>query len=54
MAGSAPGQVRPSATSDTALEQNRDLRTAAARIREYRALVGVARGPLFPSLSANG
>ncbi len=38
----------------TALEQNRDLRTAAARIREYRALVGVARGPLFPSLSANG
>ncbi|HJP56108.1 MAG TPA: efflux transporter outer membrane subunit [Gemmatimonadales bacterium] len=38
----------------TALADNRDLRTAAARVREYRALVGVARGPLFPSLSANG
>lgn len=37
----------------TALAENRDLRTAAARIREYRALVGVARGPLFPSLTAN-
>ena len=38
----------------TALADNRDLRTAAARIREYRALVGVARGPLFPQLTANG
>ena len=38
----------------TALADNRDLRTAAARIREYRALVGVARGPLFPQVTANG
>ena len=38
----------------TALAQNRDLQSAAARIREYRALVGIARAPLFPSVSANG
>ena len=38
----------------TALTQNRDLRTAVARIREFRAEVGVARAPLFPELSANG
>jgi multidrug efflux system outer membrane protein len=38
----------------TALRQNRDLALAEARIREYRALAGVARGPLFPSLTANG
>ena len=38
----------------TALEQNRDLRTAVGRIQEFRAEVGVARSPLFPELSANG
>jgi multidrug efflux system outer membrane protein len=39
---------------ETALRQNRDLALAEARIREYRAQAGVARGPLFPSLAANG
>jgi multidrug efflux system outer membrane protein len=38
----------------TALSQNRDLLTAVSRIREFRADVGIARGPLFPDLSANG
>lgn len=38
----------------TALAQNRDLRTAVGRIREFRAEVGIARSPLFPELSANG
>jgi outer membrane protein, multidrug efflux system len=38
----------------TALVQNRDLRTAVGRIREFRAEVGIARAPLFPTLSANG
>ncbi len=38
----------------TALAQNRDLQTAVARIREFRAEVGIARSPLFPELSANG
>jgi multidrug efflux system outer membrane protein len=38
---------------DVALRQNRDLRAAIARIDEYRADVGVARGPLVPSLSVN-
>jgi multidrug efflux system outer membrane protein len=38
----------------TALAQNRDLRTAVARIREFRAEVGIARAPLFPTLTANG
>ena len=38
----------------TALRQNRDLATAKARIEEYRADVGLARAPLFPSLTANG
>ncbi|HEU4614293.1 MAG TPA: TolC family protein, partial [Kofleriaceae bacterium] len=39
---------------DTAVANNRDLRTAEARVREYRALYGVARSGLFPQLSANG
>lgn len=39
---------------ETALRQNRDLQVAAARIREFRALVGVARAPLFPSIFADG
>jgi multidrug efflux system outer membrane protein len=37
-----------------ALTQNRDLLTAVSRIREFRAEVGIARSPLFPSLTANG
>jgi outer membrane protein, multidrug efflux system len=37
-----------------ALTNNRDLLTAVSRIREFRAQVGVARSPLFPSLTANG
>jgi multidrug efflux system outer membrane protein len=38
----------------TALQQNRDLRTAVGRIQEFRAEVGVARSSLFPELTANG
>ena len=38
---------------DLALSQNRDLRAAIARIKEFRADVGVARGPLLPSVTAN-
>jgi outer membrane protein, multidrug efflux system len=38
----------------TALSQNRDLQTAVSRIREFRADVGIAQSPLFPSLTANG
>ncbi|MBA3659701.1 MAG: efflux transporter outer membrane subunit, partial [Gemmatimonadales bacterium] len=38
----------------TALAQNRDLQVAMGRIREFRAQVGIARSPLFPSVSANG
>lgn len=38
----------------TALRQNRDLQTAVGRIREFRAEVGIAKAPLFPSISANG
>jgi len=37
----------------TALVQNRDLALAEARIREFRALAGVAQAPLFPSITAN-
>lgn len=37
-----------------ALVQNRDLQTAVARIREFRAEVGIAKAPLFPTLTANG
>jgi multidrug efflux system outer membrane protein len=39
---------------ETALRQNRDVALASARIDEYRALAGVARAPLFPSLTVNG
>ncbi len=39
---------------ETALRQNRDIATATARIEEYRAEAGVARSPLFPSLTLNG
>ena len=38
----------------TAVTNNRDLLTALSRIQEFRADVGIARGPLFPSLTANG
>jgi multidrug efflux system outer membrane protein len=38
----------------TAMTNNRDLRTAVARVREYRAQLGVARGDLFPQLALNG
>jgi len=38
----------------TALRENRDLAGAEAKIREYRAAAGVARAPLFPSLTLNG
>jgi multidrug efflux system outer membrane protein len=37
----------------TALKQNRDLALAEARVREFRALAGVAEAPLFPSVTAN-
>ena len=39
---------------ETALRDNRDLATLRARITEYRALAGVARAPLMPSLTVNG
>jgi multidrug efflux system outer membrane protein len=38
---------------DLALRQNRDLRAAIARIKEFRADVGIARGPLVPSVNLN-
>ncbi|HEV8150850.1 MAG TPA: efflux transporter outer membrane subunit [Gemmatimonadales bacterium] len=38
----------------TAMANNRDLQVAVARVREYRALLGVARGDLFPQLTLNG
>ena len=38
---------------ETAVRQNRDLRVAIGRIREFRAEVGVARSPLFPEVTAN-
>ena len=38
---------------ETALRQNRTVRSAVARIDEFRALAKVARAPLFPTLSAN-
>jgi multidrug efflux system outer membrane protein len=38
----------------TALIQNRDLQTAISRVQEFRADVGIARAPLFPTLSTTG
>ena len=38
---------------DTALSQNRDLRTAVARIAEYRADAGIARASRLPSVTLN-
>jgi multidrug efflux system outer membrane protein len=37
----------------TAVANNRDLRVAQARVREYRGLFNVARAPLFPQITAN-
>lgn len=37
---------------EAALANNRDFRIAVARVREYRALLGVARSELFPQLNA--
>lgn len=37
-----------------ALEQNRDLQIAQARLRELRATLGVSRAPLVPSVTLNG
>jgi outer membrane protein, multidrug efflux system len=37
----------------TGIAHNRDLQTAAARVREYRAEVGVARADLFPQVDLN-
>lgn len=39
---------------DQALRQNRDLQVAVARLNEYRADLGIARGPLLPSVTLNG
>jgi len=38
---------------ETALRENRDLRTAAASVEEYLALYGVARADFYPQLSAS-
>ncbi len=35
-----------------AVRDNRSMALAGARVREYRALAGAARGPLFPQVSA--
>jgi len=37
-----------------AIRENRDVRTALAVIEEFRADLGVARGPFFPQISATG
>src|SRR5262249_19299997 len=37
-----------------ALQNNYDLKAAVARVEQERALVGVARGPLFPQVSYQG
>jgi multidrug efflux system outer membrane protein len=39
---------------DSAVAGNRDLRVAVARVRQYRALSGVASSGLFPQLTVNG
>ncbi len=39
---------------DSAVAGNRDLRVAQARVRQYRALSGVASSGLFPQLAVNG
>jgi multidrug efflux system outer membrane protein len=37
-----------------ALEQNRDLRSAVARVQEARARLGISRADLFPAVGAGG
>lgn len=37
-----------------ALLNNRDLRVAVGRVKEYRAQLGASRGSFFPQISANG
>lgn len=37
---------------ETAMANNKDLQVAVARVKEYRALLGVARGDLFPQIAA--
>ncbi len=37
----------------TAIDNNRDVQVAHARIREYRALHGASIGPFFPQVTAN-
>ena len=39
---------------DSAVANNRDLRVAQARVRQYRGLSAVATSGLFPQVSANG
>ena len=39
---------------NTAVTNNRDLQVAKARVREYRAELGVARGDFFPQIYAEG
>jgi multidrug efflux system outer membrane protein len=36
-----------------AVRENRDVQTAVARIREFRAEVGIARSPLYPQITGN-
>ena len=38
---------------ESAIGNNRDLALAVARVREYRALLGAARGELFPQIGAS-
>jgi outer membrane protein, multidrug efflux system len=38
----------------TAVANNRDLRVAVERVREYRAQLGASRGDFFPQITANG
>lgn len=39
---------------ERAVANNREFQIAAARVREYRALLGVARADLFPQLGVSG
>ena len=39
---------------EAAMSGNQDLKLAVARVKEYRALLGVARGDFFPQINANG
>ena len=50
----SPGHRARPPLEQTAVSQNRDIQIAIARIREYRADVGVARAPTLPAVTANG